>query len=78
MDENQYILLEKRDKIAYITFNRPEKLNAIRWQDYILLYDHFKECEEDKNIRAIILTGKGRAFSRAMTLKDTPGQVKNQ
>ena len=73
MDENQYILLEKRDKIAYITFNRPEKLNAIRWQDYILLYDHFKECEEDKNIRAIILTGKGRAFSAGDDLEGYPG-----
>ena len=73
MDENQCILLEKRDKIAYITFNRPEKLNAIRWQDYILLYDHFKECEEDKNIRAIILTGKGRAFSAGDDLEGYPG-----
>ena len=73
MAENQYILLEKRDKIAYITFNRPEKLNAIRWQDYILLYDHFKECEEDKNIRAIILTGKGRAFSAGDDLEGYPG-----
>ena len=73
MSENQYILLEKRDKIAYITFNRPEKLNAIRWQDYILLYDHFKNCEEDKNIRAIILTGKGRAFSAGDDLEGYPG-----
>jgi enoyl-CoA hydratase/carnithine racemase len=73
MSENQYILLEKRDKIAYITFNRPEKLNAIRWQDYILLYDHFKDCEEDKNIRAIILTGRGRAFSAGDDLEGYPG-----
>lgn len=73
MGEDQYILLEKRDKIAYITFNRPEKLNAIRWQDYILLYDHFKECEEDKNIRAIILTGKGKAFSAGDDLEGYPG-----
>jgi len=73
MGENQYILLEKRDKIAYITFNRPEKLNAIRWEDYILLYEHFKECEEDKNIRAIILTGKGKAFSAGDDLEGYPG-----
>jgi len=73
MSENQSILMEKRDQIAYITFNRPEKLNAIRWQDYILLYDLFKECEDDKNIRAIILTGKGRAFSAGDDLEGYPG-----
>ena len=73
MVEDQYILLEKRDKIAYITFNRPEKLNAIRWQDYMVLYDHFKACEEDKNIRAIILTGKGKAFSAGDDLDGYPG-----
>lgn len=73
MAEDQYILLEKRDKIGYITFNRPEKLNAIRWQDYILLHDLFKECEDDKNIRAIILTGKGRAFSAGDDMEGYPG-----
>jgi enoyl-CoA hydratase len=73
MAENQSILLEKRDQIAYITFNRPDKLNAIRWEDYILLYDLFKECEDDKNIRAIILTGKGKAFSAGDDIDGYPG-----
>lgn len=73
MTENQAILLDKKDQIGYITFNRPEKLNAIRWEDYILLYNLFKECEDDKDIRAIILTGKGRAFSAGDDLEGYPG-----
>ena len=72
----QPILLEKRDKIGYITFNRPEKLNAIRWEDYILLDDMVNECESDGNIRVIILTGKGRAFSAGDDIDGYPGSGK--
>lgn len=69
----QFILLEKRDQIGYITFNRPEKLNAIRWEDYILLDDLVNDCERDDNVRVIILTGKGRAFSAGDDIEGYPG-----
>jgi len=62
-NSEQPILLEKRGQIGYITFNRPEKLNAIRPHDYILFDDLVNECERDDNVRAIIVTGKGRAWS---------------
>ncbi len=69
----QPILLEKRDQIGYITFNRPEKLNAIRWEDYILLDNLVNDCERDDNVRVIILTGKGRAFSAGDDIEGYPG-----
>ena len=69
----QPILLEKRDQVGYITFNRPEKLNAIRWEDYILLDDMVNDCDNDDNIRVIILTGKGRAFSAGDDIEGYPG-----
>ena len=72
-ESEPYILLEKREHIGYITFNRPEKLNAIRWEDYILLYDLVNECDKDENIRVIILTGKGKAFSAGDDLEGYPG-----
>jgi len=67
------ILLEKRDGIGYITFNRPEKLNAIRPQDYILLDDLVNDCEKDDNIRVVIVTGKGKAFSVGDDIEGWPG-----
>jgi len=70
------ILLEKRDQIGYITFNRPEKLNAIRWEDYILLDDLVNDCDRDDNVRVIILTGKGRAFSAGDDIEGYPGSGK--
>lgn len=57
------ILLEKRNGIGYITFNRPEVLNAFRPGDYIVFDDLVNECDKDDKIRAIIVTGKGRAWS---------------
>ena len=69
----QPILLEKRDQVGYITFNRPEKLNAIRWEDYILLDDMVNDCDNDDKIRVIILTGKGRAFSAGDDIEGYPG-----
>jgi len=71
--KEQFILLQKRDQIGYITFNRPEKLNAIRWEDYILLDDLVNDCEGDDNVRVIILTGKGRAFSAGDDIEGYPG-----
>jgi enoyl-CoA hydratase/carnithine racemase len=57
------ILLEKRGKIAYITFNRPQVLNAFRPMDYYLLDDLVNDCDRDPRLRAIIFTGAGRAWS---------------
>lgn len=68
-----HILLEKRDKIGFITFNRPEKLNAITWEDYELLDDLVNDCDKDPNVRVVILTGKGKAFCVGDDLDGYPG-----
>lgn len=56
------IILEKRENIAYITFNRPEVLNAISTQLLTDLRQAIDEIERDKDIRVVIITGAGRAF----------------
>jgi enoyl-CoA hydratase/carnithine racemase len=61
--KEQPVLLKKRNHIGYITLNRPERLNAMRHHDYELLDDLITECDKDDNIKIIILTGKGKAFS---------------
>ena len=76
-DKKQAILLEKRGKIGYITFNRPEKLNAIRPADYGLLNDLVNECEKDDKLRVVIMTGKGRAFSSGDDIEGWRGQPKH-
>src|SRR5690606_41874885 len=57
------ILVEKKEPIAQITINRPSKLNALNKETIGELHDAFKALEEDKSVRAIIITGSGeKAF----------------
>lgn len=57
------ILVSKHDRLAYITINRPKKLNALNKETISELSLAFQKFEEDENIRVIILTGSGeKAF----------------
>jgi len=61
---HQNILTERTDKIALITLNRPEKLNAMSYELACDLDDELQRIESDDEVRAVILTGAGpRAFS---------------
>ena len=61
MSEN--ILIDVQDKVATITLNRPEKLNAFTDDMLENLVKAIDNCETDDEIRAVILTGSGRGFS---------------
>src|SRR5579884_192899 len=57
------ILLEKKNKIAYVTINRPKVLNALSTAVMDELRSAFTEIKDDKSIRVVILTGAGeKAF----------------
>jgi enoyl-CoA hydratase len=69
--EYQTILYEVRNQIAYVTFNRPESLNAMNRQMTRELIDACRAIEEDSAIRVAIFTGSGeKAFSAGMDLKE--------
>src|SRR5713226_4316969 len=60
----QNILSERIDKIALITLNRPEKLNAMSYELACDLDEELTQIEKNDDVRAVILTGAGpRAFS---------------
>jgi enoyl-CoA hydratase len=61
--EFETILLDKKDQIATITFNRPEKMNAASPTVFSDLDAALTDIEKDDDIRVVILTGKGEAFS---------------
>lgn len=63
------IILEKKDRIATIKLNRPDKLNAFNPQMYEELSAAATEVSNDDDIRVAILTGTGRAFSAGADFK---------
>ncbi|MFI5717363.1 crotonase/enoyl-CoA hydratase family protein [Nocardia sp. NPDC051750] len=56
------IRLDVSDSIATITLNRPAQLNAFTTAMGQELIDAFDTCDRDESVRAIVLTGAGRAF----------------
>jgi len=59
---DQELLLEKKNGVALITMNRPEKLNAITVSMMQQGVDMLQELVHDKSVGAIVLTGAGRGF----------------
>ncbi|MBU2922849.1 enoyl-CoA hydratase/isomerase family protein [Winogradskyella psychrotolerans] len=64
------ILLKIENKIAYITLNRPEVFNSFNREMAFLLHDTLDACEANKDVRAIVLTGNGKAFCAGQDLKE--------
>lgn len=56
------LLVEKKDRVATITLNRPERLNALSAELMTELLAALREIENDGESRAVLLTGAGRGF----------------
>ncbi len=66
--------LEKRDRIAYATINRPEKHNAITGRVIGDLEDCFHALRDDTEVRVVILTGAGeKAFVAGADIGEIAG-----
>ena len=65
------LIYDQRDTICYLTLNRPEQLNALS-QDMMAEFRlAMAEIEANSDIRAVILTGAGRAFSAGFDIGKT-------
>ena len=64
------IQLKIKNKIAFITLNRPEVFNSFNLEMALALQDSFDACEANDAVRAIVLSGKGKAFCAGQDLKE--------
>lgn len=64
------ILFENTDGVATVTLNRPGKLNAISSAMLHELRQCFERIRAEPSVRAVILTGAGRAFAAGADLKE--------
>ncbi|RDK83807.1 enoyl-CoA hydratase-related protein [Marinirhabdus gelatinilytica] len=64
------IIKKINNGVATLTLNRPEVFNSFNREMALLLQDELDACEKDENVRAILLTGNGKAFCAGQDLKE--------
>lgn len=65
------ILVERRDGVATVTFNRPDQRNAISYDSWLELRRVAEELDRDAAVKVVVLTGAGeKAFSSGADIKD--------
>ena len=74
---NNHILIENKDNILDIKFNRPESRNAITRDMFEQLLNTLEKCKKDNSLRAIFLSGEGDAFSAGGDVKDMASREDN-
>src|SRR5499425_3170952 len=70
------LLYEKRDGIAYVTFNRPKVLNALNRKTVEELRDALLDARDDQSVRVLIITGAGeKAFVAGADISELAEQT---
>jgi 2-(1,2-epoxy-1,2-dihydrophenyl)acetyl-CoA isomerase len=62
------------ESVAIITLNRPEKFNAFNREMALSLQHRLDEAEKDEMVRAILITGSGKAFCAGQDLGEVTGE----
>jgi enoyl-CoA hydratase/carnithine racemase len=71
----QTILVERRDRVDWLTLNRPERLNTITGTMVRELCAYFRALKDDHEVRIVVMRGAGRAFCAGLDIKEytSPG-----
>jgi len=64
------VLLERRGPAAWLTLNRPDKLNAMNSEMVRELRERLEAIEDDETVKVVVLTGAGRAFSAGYDISE--------
>jgi len=70
--------LERRDAVAVVTLQRPEKRNALSIDLRVELADAFRALSEDEDVGCVVLTGSGPAFCSGMDVTQFGGDRDNR
>ncbi len=71
----EHVRYEREGGIATFTLDRPERLNALTFDSYRELTDAFCALRDDDELRCVVITGTGRAFSSGGDVKDIIGRL---
>uniref|UniRef100_A0A7V4G6F0 Enoyl-CoA hydratase/isomerase family protein n=1 Tax=Desulfobacca acetoxidans TaxID=60893 RepID=A0A7V4G6F0_9BACT len=68
------IIMEKKDQVAFLTLNRPEKMNTFNSLLAQELNEALRQADADDEVRVVVVKGAGRAFSTGIDLAEFPGK----
>src|SRR5918996_1717781 len=71
----QHFDLQLADGVATVTLDRPEKLNALTFDSYADLRDLLAEVPHRGDIRALVITGRGRGFCSGGDVEEIIGEL---
>lgn len=74
----EFIVVESTAGVMIITLNRPAVLNSFNAQMARELRGALDECRADKTVRAVLLTGAGRAFCAGQDLSEVPASTEGE
>ncbi|OZE93170.1 enoyl-CoA hydratase [Rhodococcus sp. 14-2686-1-2] len=68
-NDHRVVVLERDGEVAIVRLNRPDRLNAFNTDLCNGIIEAFDVCDADDSVRAIVLTGTGRAFCAGADLE---------
>ncbi len=71
MSEPDALIVDDRRGIRHLILNRPEKINAIDYDQHLRLKESFEEADADPSVRVLALSGVGRGFCAGDDLAST-------
>jgi enoyl-CoA hydratase/carnithine racemase len=78
MNTPKSFLYQQSGPVATITFNRPERLNAITFEVYRELTDLIGALRDEQGVRVVVITGAGRAFCSGGDVRDIIGELQGR
>jgi enoyl-CoA hydratase/carnithine racemase len=75
LNPKNFFFEKNEDGVATITLNRPKRLNALTFEVYRELTDVFGALANEKDVRAVVITGAGRAFCSGGDVHDIIGEL---
>ncbi len=73
MAENGAFIVEKKDHVAWLTFNRPEKRNTMTIEVFEGLTKLFVEFDDDPDVRVVVMKAEGKSFNAGLDLVEAGG-----
>jgi len=78
MTDSSTLLIERRERVAILTLNRPDRLNALNAEILEAINRASESIRNDDSVWAVIITGAGRGFSAGADLRGGPREASDK